>query len=105
MNDSDRAGQGDELLDAYDLTLSGVADAIVLEELAELGRYESSDQRVFRVSGEDLLRLRLALVERCGEHQLHPGGALWAERRVRAHTALGASDPAVVLSGERCLVR
>jgi hypothetical protein len=78
---------GSQSTDAYDLTLSGVADDLVREELECIGHYETSDERTYRVSSADLSRLRLAIVERCGEDRAHPDGPLWSERRVYAHTA------------------
>jgi hypothetical protein len=87
MHHDDAAAYGGQPTDAYDLTLTGVADELVREELAYLGRYETSDGRTYRVSGADLADLRLAMVERCGEGRAHPEKPLWAERRVFVHIA------------------
>jgi hypothetical protein len=87
MNRWDEIRLDGQITDAYDLSLTGVADDVVREELESLGRYETSDGRVYRISRADLERLRLAIADRCGEHQTQPTGPLWTERRVYAHTA------------------
>jgi hypothetical protein len=93
MHHDDAAAYGGQPTDAYDLTLTGIADELVREELAHLDRYETSDGRTYRVSGADLADLRLAMVERCGEGRAHAGNLLWAERRVYAHTTAAVVAP------------
>jgi hypothetical protein len=92
MNSVEETRLDGQPMDAYDLTLTGVADEIVREELGLLRHYESSDGRTFRLSHANLARLRMAIVERCGEVQEHPDGPLWSERQVYAHTAATAID-------------
>ena len=79
-------------INAYHLTLTGVADDMVREELRRYYCYETADDLTFRVSGPDLLDLRLALAERLGEDQGHPSGAWWTEQQVYAHAPAGVTS-------------
>jgi hypothetical protein len=92
MSTVEKAGNGGQFIDAYDVTLTGVADDLVREELRRLSRFETSDERTYRLSHRDLAQIRLALAERLGEHHAHSAGALWTERHVYVCTPTGGSS-------------
>lgn len=92
MNGHQAAIIDGRFVDAYDLTLTGVADDAVREELRLLCHYETSDGRTYRVSQRDLMRVCLALAKRFGEDQPRSDGSFWNERRVYAFTPLAEDD-------------
>jgi len=81
----------DQLIGAYHLTLTGVDDDAVREELRRLCQYETSDDLTFRISHAELMRMRTAMAQRLGEERAHPAGALWIERHVYAHEPTDAN--------------
>ena len=81
---------GEQFTDAYHLTLTGVDDDVVREELQRLCQYETSDGLTYRISHAELMRLQVALARRVGEDGPHPDGPLWTERKVYSHNPTDA---------------